>query len=126
MESFGTITVYAYTSDARVPISGARVTIARDTSENAEILARAVTDRSGYIVPVTVPAPAPSQSQSPDQSTPFATVAIKITHPDYETEKIGGVQIFPGTITVKSFRMIPVSPQYPGGELDLETPPQNL
>jgi len=122
MESYGTITVYVYTSDARLPVEGAKIVIV----QGDEILATAYTDRSGYITPVTVSAPAASQSQSPDGATPFNTVGIRITHPDYETEKIGGVQVFPGTVTVQSVRMIPANPLYPWQEVDIDTPSQDL
>ena len=126
MEYYGTLTVYAYTSDARLPVEGAEVVIKENPEENARIIATAKTDRSGYIPPVRIPSPALKESQSPDQATPFATVAVSITHPDYETEKITGVQVFPNTVTVQSFRMIPINPQYPNEELDFDTPAQNL
>ena len=126
METNGTLTVYAYTSDAQLPVEGASVVIRESLSEDAKVLATALTDRRGYIPPVRIAAPAPFQSQAPDRATPFATVAITITHPNYETEKISGVQVFPNTVTVQSFRMIPVNPQYPALEQDFETPAQNL
>lgn len=122
MENYGTITVYAYTSEARLPVEGAKVTVQRDQAPPVT----AYTDRSGYIAPVTVAAPSASQSQSPDQATPFATANITVTHPDYEKEKFTGVQVFPGTVTVQSVRMIPSNPLYPGLELDIDTPAQNL
>lgn len=122
MESFGTLTVYAYTSNARIPVEGAEVTI----YDGARVLATEKTDRSGYISPVRILSPALSQSQTPNGETPFYTVSVTITHPDYETEKIAGVQVFPNVVTVQSFRMIPVNPQYPNEELDFDTPSQNL
>ena len=125
MENFGTLTVYAYTSDARLPVEGARVEI-RKSLEDGELIAEGVTDRSGYLPPVRIPSPSRADRQTPDQATPFATVAVTITHPDYETEKISGVQVFPNTVTVQSFRMIPKNTAYPGQEQDFETPAQNL
>lgn len=122
MEPFGTLTVYAYTSNARLPVEGAMVTVKNEST----VLAEARTDRSGYITPVRISAPNASQSQSPNQLSPFYTVDVTITHPDYETEKAKGVQVFPNVITVQAFRMLPLSPQYPGSELDIDTPPQNL
>lgn len=126
MENFGTLTVYAYTSNARLPVVGAKVSIRRSCSENAEELAFAVTDRSGYIPPTRIATSAPSQSLSPNQSTPFTTVCIRITHPDYETEQAAGVQVFPNVITVQNFRMIPVNPIYGDETLEFDTPQQNL
>ncbi len=126
MENFGTLTVYAYTSNARLPVEGARVSIRRSCGEGAEELANAITDRSGYIPPTRIATSAPSQSQSPDQATPFTTVCIRITHPDYETEQTAGVQVFPNVITVQNFRMVPVNPIYGDETLEFDTPQQNL
>ncbi len=126
MENFGTLTVYAYTSNARLPVEGARVSIRRSCGEGAEELANAITDRSGYIPPTRISTSAPSQSQSPDQDTPFTTVCIRITHPDYETEQTAGVQVFPNVITVQNFRMVPVNPIYGDETLEFDTPQQNL
>lgn len=122
MENYGFITVYAYTSNARLPVEGAEVRI----TQRAEELFQGKTDRSGYLPPLRVAAPAAGESQSPNGADPFATVDITITHPDYETEKAMNVQVFPGTVTVQSFRMIPENPQYGSGEVDIQTPNQNL
>ncbi len=124
MEYFGTLTIYAYTSNSRIPVEGADVTILRSLAPGAEVLAQATTDRSGYIAPVRIPAPAFSEGLTPNNGTPFSTVAIRITHPDYETEEISGVQIFPNTITVQSFRLIPLA--YQNETQSFDTPPQNL
>ena len=125
MEHFGTLTVYAYTSDARLPVEGAKVVI-RQGPEGDDILAERITDRSGYLPPVRIASPSKEESQTPDQAIPFSTVTVTITHPDYETEHITGVQVFPNTVTVQSFRMIPKNTAYPGQEQDFETPAQNL
>ena len=122
MEQSGTITVYAYTSNARLPVENAKVTITDGIGPPVE----SYTDRSGYIIPVSVGAPAASQSQRPNQSNPFVTVGITVTHPDYETEHFTGVQVCPGTVTVQSVRMIPSNPLYPGLEVDIDTPAQDL
>ena len=126
MENFGTLTVYAYTSDARLPVEGAEVAILESLEPGAAVLSAARTDRSGYITPVRIPSPAFSQSQTPGNGTPFATVAIRITHPDYEEEEISGVQVFPNTVTVQSFRLIPLNPTYQNETQIFTTPPQNL
>ena len=125
MEAFGTVAVYAYTSDARLPVSGARVVITDDLSPESPVLAEKFTDRSGYIPPVRLPAPEKYGSQEPDRKDPFFTVAVTIQHPGFETERVEGVQVFPDTVTVQSFRMIPV---LPGKEEShtLDTVPQDL
>lgn len=126
MENYGTLTVYAYTSNARIPVEGADVTILQSLEPGADILAQAKTDRSGYITPVRIPSPAFIQSQTPDGGPAFATVAVRIIHPDYEEEEISGVQVFPNTVTVQSFRLIPINPQFENESQIFTTPPQNL
>ena len=125
MENYGTLTVYAYTSASRIPVEGATVTILQSLTPGAEVIAAARTDRSGYITPIRIPSPAFTQGLTPNNGTPFATVAITITHPDYETEEISGVQVFPNTVTVQSFRLIPSSYAENAPQI-FDTPPQNL
>lgn len=125
MNNYGTLTVYAYTSAARIPIEGAKVSILESLSPDASVIASAATDRSGYITPIIIPSPAFSQGLTPNNGTPFATVAIIITHPQYETEEIGGVQVFPNTVTVQSFQLIPAS-DAETPIIKFDTPPQNL
>ena len=122
MENFGFITVYAYTSNAQLPVEGAEVRIRQEDRE----LFTGKTDRSGYLTPQRVAAPKLGDSQSPGTDTPYATVDIEIRHPDYEPEKAKQVQVFPGTVTIQRFRMIPENPHYGGGEVEIDTPQQNL
>lgn len=125
MENYGTLTVYAYTSASRIPVEGATVTILQSLTPGAEVIATAKTDRSGYITPIRIPSPAFTEGLTPNNGTPFAAVAITITHPDYETEEISGVQVFPNTVTVQSFRLIPSSYAENAPQI-FDTPPQNL
>ena len=126
MEPYGTLTVYAYTSNSRIPIENAQVTILENERPTAKIIASAKTDRSGYITPVRISSPAFTEGLTPNNGTPLSTVAIKITHPDYEDEEISQVQVFPNTITVQSFRMLPAAAQYQNETQSFTTPPQNL
>ena len=71
-----------------------------------------------------IPSPNFAQGLTPGSGTPFARVAIRITHPGYETEEISGVQVFPSTVTVQSFRMVP--PAYENETQSFDTPAQNL
>ena len=122
MESYGTLAVYAYTSDARLPVVGAQVTV---TAADG-ILAQEYTDRSGYTTAIRIPTPPPKKSQAPDEETPFATVSVTISHPDYEPEKALDVQVFPNVVTVQRFAMLPSNPLYPGQETEINTPAQAL
>ena len=124
MDYFGTLTVYAYTSQSQIPVINADVTILESLLPGARVIAQEKTDRSGYILPVRIPSPNFAEGLKPGNGTPFAKVAIRITHPDYETEEISGVQVFPNTVTVQSFRMVPTA--YGNETQSFITPPQNL
>ena len=125
MDYSGLVVVYAYTSDARIPVEGAVVTVAESLSPGAAVYAVEKTDRSGYIRPVRIPAPAFSQSQTPGNGVPFATVSIRIAHPGYDREDNSGVQVFPNTVTVQSFQLQPAA-QNLDQSISFTTPPQNL
>ncbi|MBQ7254988.1 MAG: spore cortex-lytic protein [Oscillospiraceae bacterium] len=125
MEHFGTLTVYAYTSDARIPLSGAEVTVKRDLSADAPIIAALTTDADGYTAPLRLETPALAESCCPGQATPYAAVSITVRLKGYETQSAEGVQIFPDTDTVQGFRMIP-APSLPYDRAPYDTPAQNL
>lgn len=110
MKHYGTLTVYVYTSDARIPIEGAKITVTTDLSPGAAVIAEETTDRDGYIRPIRLETPDAAESCCPGQETPFTAVAVTAYHPDYMTQSAAAVQIFPGTATVQGFRMIPAAP----------------
>lgn len=111
MPATGLLTVRVYTSDAKLPIAGAAVTITQETKNGSRLLASRITDESGKITPVRVDTPELSGSLSPGTNNPFAIVNVLVDHPDYERVLIENVQLFPGILTQQNVDLLPISVQ---------------
>ena len=123
----GYIQVHAYTSNARIPLQGAAVTITRT---DGSAIAMRLTNRSGTLdTPVEITVPDRSASQSPNTGiVPFTDVNLYARLDNFETIEIENMQVFAGTLTVQDLPMIPLS-ELPDSWNRLEifnTPPQNL
>ena len=117
----------AYTSNARIPLQGAAITITRP---DGSAIAMRLTNRSGTLdTPIEISVPDRSASQSPNTGIiPFSDVNLYARLENFETIEIENLQVFPGTLTVQDLAMIPLS-ELPGvwnkGKT-FDTPPQNL
>ena len=123
----GYIQVHAYTSNARIPLQGAAVTI---TQPNGTGIAMRLTNRSGtFDTPVEITVPDRSASQSPNTGIiPYTDVNLYARLENFETIEIENLQVFADTLTVQDLPMIPLS-ELPDSWNKLEifnTPPQNL
>ena len=117
----------AYTSDARIPLQGAAVTI---TDPNGSAIAMRLTNRSGALdAPVEISVPDLSAGRSPNTGIlPFATVNLYARLGNFETIEVENLQVFPGTLTIQDLAMIPLA-ELPDSWNKLEifnTPAQNL
>ena len=117
----------AYTSNARIPLQGAAITI---TGLDGSAIAMRLTNRSGTLDnPIEITVPDLSASQSPNSGViPFTDVNLYARLADFETIEIENLQVFPDTVTVQNLAMIPLS-ELPNSWNQMEifnTPPQNL
>ena len=124
MTGYGSVTVYAYTSIARIPVEGAEVIVT--TEDGSKVLHRALTDRSGYIRTLMLETPEKAQSTAPSEQAAFTLVSITVRRAGYGARRIRGVQIFPGTETMQGFPLIPVPPEQEDEIRQTDTPPQDL
>ena len=127
MPATGYIQVYAYTSNARIPLQDVAVTV---TDTDGSAIAMRLTNRNGTLNdPVLVNVPDLSAGQTPGTGIkPFQNVNLYARIKDYETIEIENLQIFPGTQTVQDLVFIPLS-ELPDSWNRLEifnTPAQNL
>ena len=122
----GFLQVYAYTSNARIPLEGVAVSV---TASDGTAIAMRLTDRNGKITPVEIPVPELSAGQTPDTGlTPFTPVTLHARLKGYEQISALNIQIFPDTTTDQDLQMIPLS-EFPNRwdqSESFETPPQNL
>ncbi len=127
MPATGSIQVYAYTSNARIPLKDVAISVTRS---DGETIALRTTNRSGTLdAPISVEVPAISAGQSPNTGViPFTSVNLYARAENYEAIEVEGLQVFPNTVTAQDLQLIPLS-ELPGswnqGEL-FTTPPQNL
>lgn len=127
LSATGYIQVHAYTSNARIPLQGAAVTI---TNLDGSAIAMRLTNRSGTLdSPIAIQVPDLSAGQSPNTGIiPFVDVNLYARLENFETIDVENLQVFPGTLTVQDLKMIPLS-ELPDSWNKTEifpTPPQNL
>lgn len=127
MSATGYIQVNAYTSNARIPLQGAAITITRP---DGSAIAMRLTNRSGTLdTPIEITVPDQAASQTPNTGiVPFTDVNLYGRLENFETIEIENLQVFPATLTVQDLAMIPLS-ELPESYNQVEifnTPPQNL
>ena len=127
MSATGYIQVNAYTSNARIPLQGAAITITRP---DGSAIAMRLTNRSGTLdAPIEISVPDRAASQTPNTGiVPFTDVNLYGRLENFETIEIENLQVFPATLTVQDLAMIPIS-ELPESYNQVEifnTPPQNL
>lgn len=126
MSATGYIQVYAYTSNARIPLKGVAVMI---TDQNNAAIAMGLTDKNGKYGPISLIVPDRSDSLSPGANErPFVTVNMHARLENYEQIEAENVQVFADTVTLQNFEMIPLSelPQQWTKTEFFDTPAQNL
>ena len=127
LSATGYIQVHAFTSQARIPLEGAAITV---THPDGSAIAMRLTNRSGTLdAPIPITVPDRSASQTPDTGiTPYTDVNLYARLENFEAIEIENLQVFPGTLTVQDLAMIPLSelPESYNQREIFNTPPQNL
>lgn len=127
LSATGYIQVHAYTSDARIPLQGAAITV---TDGSGSAIAMRLTNRNGSLdAPIAISVPDLSAGQTPNTGViPFVPVSLYGRLEDFETIEIENLQVFPNTLTVQNLEMIPLSelPESWNKTEIFNTPPQNL
>lgn len=113
METYGTLSVRAFTSRAQIPVAGATAAVTRSAgSGKRQLVAVRVTDESGLTQPISLPAPPPGQSGGPGGRQPFNLCDVWIEHPEYQMLHVENVQVFPGVETRQNAELLPL-PDFP-------------
>ena len=127
MADTGYLQVYAYTSNAQIPVQDAAITI---TDSNNQVIAFRLTNRSGQLdEPIRINTPNRSESQSPNPpERPYGVVNIYARAEDYELIHVEDVQVFANTQTDQNLPLIPLSefPESLNKEETFVTTPQAL
>ena len=124
MSATGYLQVNAYSSNARIPLQDAAITV---TDTQGQVIAFRLTNRNGQLdSPVEIRVPDRSESQKPDPpEQPYGTLNIYARAEDYELIRVEDVQIFAETITDQDLVFIPLSEfpeSYNEAEIFITTP----
>ncbi len=110
LDSFGNLTVRAYTAGGGLPVPGVSVRIKGAEELNKEIYHEFLTDKDGNTPTVNLPAPGKSLSLSPSPpEKPYALYDIEIDKEGYYSKKIYGITVFSDINTLQLINMIPIS-----------------
>lgn len=131
MASHGTIVVQIYTSDARIPLQGAGVTLTQRRADSSpELLAFRLSNYDGMTEPISIETPdfADSQQDAAGGVQPFAAVDIAAEFTGYGRIEVRGAQVFADRQTIQPLRLIP-TPSLPDSYTRTQivtVPPQEL
>ncbi len=104
----GYIMARVYTSEAEIPIEGAVFTVESPMPGDKYLYGVRTTDETGKTSLIPIEAPDAALSKTPGNALPYATVNVRISHPEYATKYITGVQIFAGQVSVQQAPMLPI------------------
>lgn len=109
----GYIRARVYTSDAQIPIENAVFNVYKDENGVLSLIGTRTTDNEGNTGVIPVEAPDSSLSETQGSVTPFATVDLRIDHPQYRTLYVTDAQVFAGQVSIQEASMIPVDANVP-------------
>ncbi len=114
MAAKGAITVHTYLGNEALPVADVGVHVVQRIEDAELLIAYRTTDRNGQTDIVEVDTPDVSNSQTPEGGLPFASVDIRVRHPDYHAVYVHNVQVFADTLTRLPVQLIPNSERLPG------------
>ncbi len=130
MATEGGFTARVFTSEARIPIPDAFVTVTKkNDSGKSELVAYLVTDRNGLTKSFMLPAPDINNSLSPgDNGSSFASYDVNVYHPLFYTTDVRNVQVFDGNSSTLPFELVPIpEDKNPASKVErVDITPQNL
>lgn len=121
----GKLQVNVFTSRGKIPVADATVLISRGKND---VIALEVTNRSGQTREITVPTPPDSTSSLPTKGMVSTLVDVWVEHPNFVTQKLQNVQLFPDTVTILPIELQPLGEDASSlvEEVDVELSLQDL
>lgn len=127
LASTGLLQIYAYTSNAQIPLQNVAITV---TDSDDQVIAFRLTNRNGQLdTPISVTVPDRTESEYPNPpERPYSIVNIYARAEDYEMIRVEDVQMFANTQTDQNLIFIPLSefPESYNKEETFITTPQAL
>ena len=118
----GSLSVRAYTAGGALPVSGAVVRIFGAEDENRDIAYSLLTDADGVTKHVMLPTPPMGLSEAPTPpSLPYSVYDIEVEKEGFFSKRLYNVPVFEGINSEQPIAMIPISKDYPRGNLTADT-----
>lgn len=109
MAAEGSLVCNVYTSDAKIPVQNAIVTVTQKTpAGQTHLIATRLTDISGKTAPIIIETPPLADTTSPGTAHGWTSVDITVDHPGYLRTIVEDAQIFPQTRTLQMLELIPL------------------
>ena len=127
--SSGSVIARAYTAGDAIPVEGVTILVTRHLPDGRNaLLGLRMTDANGQSAPVEVETPDKALSETPTGQVSWANCDVVADHPDYERIVVENVQVFPGTVTLQEFALVPLEerPDLWGKTEVFEVTPQEL
>lgn len=103
----GQILVKVYTSRGKIPISDATVVVRR-MGEKDNIIALMTTDSNGHTGNIFLQTPSEENSIQPSDKMPYNLVDVVVEHPEFVTQVLEQVQVFPDIETILPVELEPL------------------
>lgn len=125
----GEIQVWVYTSRGKIPVSDATIVmIWHKNQKKEEVFAVEVSDATGRTQSLKLPVPSEEVSIEPSTERGYVLLDIWVEHPEFVTQKIENVQIFPNIETILPVELYPLGEGESslGTEVEVELTKQDL
>lgn len=90
------------------PLANAKIVVSVDSEDGEVNLATLFTDESGKTDTITLETPPLDYSLQPDNPQPYSQYNALITADGFETEKIEGIQVYPGSTSIQDISLRPL------------------
>jgi hypothetical protein len=106
----GRLRIYVTEEDALTPIPDALIELS-DTGSPNDIIYSKQADEYGRVLDIELPAPPFEYSQTPTENQPYGEYNLRVSHPDYDSAYITGIEIFPGITSIADVALAPAKRQ---------------
>jgi hypothetical protein len=100
----GKLRIYVTEDDGITPVSDALIEIANAGNPN-EVIYSQTSDSYGRVLDISLTAPPFAYSQNPTDNQPYGEYNLRVSHPDYDSAYITGIEIFPGITSIADVKL---------------------
>ena len=103
----GYLKVQTFAGREAFPVVNANVVVSKMLASSEQIIHNKYTDISGVVDNLELSAPSKELSEEPNNSIPYATYVIKVSHPYFLTTIFKNVPVFDSVKSIQQVAMVP-------------------